>query len=271
MSHFLRNSLSTWCLFGLLTVPLAGCCCLPGQNMILRQSQYRGNQLWNQNRSMAQESDQYKRMLGQLQQQNDQLKGNLDLANKRLDNLNNERTQLNERFKNSLTSGNNPLSEDANARFRELETRFPGFKFNPETGVSQLDSDLLFESGSDEIRPQAENAIREVAKILNDGAARQLRVQVVGHTDDRPIVKGNTKQHHPTNWHLSTNRANSVLLALKKHGIDERRMRSAGAGMFESVADNKDPKARSKNRRVEIYVLAPDAKDVAASQDQPNE
>ena len=279
MSQFLRKSLTTSCLFGLLTVPLAGCCCLPSClpccnpcQMTLRQSQYRGNQLWTQNRSMAQESEQYKRMLGQMQQQNDQLKGNLDLANKRLDNLNNERAQLNEKYRNALTSGgHNPLSPEANARFQDLEKSFPGFKFNPETGVSQLDSDLLFESGSDEIRPQAENAIREVAKILNDGTARQLRVQVVGHTDDRPIVKVNTKQHHPTNWHLSTNRANSVLLALKKHGIDERRMRSAGAGMYESVADNKDPKARSKNRRVEIYVLAPDAKDVAAIQDQPNE
>ncbi len=271
MSHFLRNSLTIWCLFGLLMVPLAGCCCVPCQNMPLRQSQYRGNQPWNQSRSMPPESDQYKRMLAQLQQQNDQLKGNLDLANKRLDNLNNERAQLNEKFRDALTSGQNPLSADANARFQDLERRFPGFQFNSDTGVSQLDSDLLFESGSDEIRPQAENAIREVATILNEGAARQLRVQVVGHTDDRPIVKGNTKQHHPTNWHLSTNRANSVLLVLKKHGIDERRMRSAGAGMFESVGDNKDPKSRSKNRRVEIYVLAPDAKDVAAIQDQPNE
>ena len=77
------------------------------------------------------------------------------------------------------------------------------------------------------------------------------------------IAKASTKAKHPTNWHLSTDRANSVLLALKKHGIDERRMRSAGASFYESVADNKDPKARAKNRRVEIYVLAPEASDVA--------
>ena len=80
-------------------------------------------------------------------------------------------------------------------------------------------------------------------------------------------MKASTKAKHPTNWHLSTDRANSVLLSLKKHGLDERRMRAAGASMFENVADNKDPKARAKNRRVEIYVLAPDAKDVAAVRD----
>ena len=137
-------------------------------------------------------------------------------------------------------------------------------EFDRNTGVAKLDSDLLFESGSDEIRPQADAALRAVSNILNEGATKQLRIQIVGHTDDRPIVKASTKAKHPTNWHLSTNRANSVLLALKKNKVDERRMRAAGASMYESVTSSKDPKVRAKNRRVEIYILAPDAKDVAA-------
>jgi chemotaxis protein MotB len=256
MSQILRNRWVAWCLFGLVTTPLTGCMhngFVPRTTH--RQSQYRSQQLWGQNKSMSQS-------LAQLQQQNDQLRGNLNVANERIKNLNEERAQLAERFRNAGRS--NPLDADANARFEELQRRFPGIEFDRNTGVAKLDSDLLFESGSDEIRPQANDALRAVANVLNDGATKQLRIQIVGHTDDRPIVKASTKAKHPTNWHLSTNRANSVLLALKKNHVDERRMRAAGASMYESVTSSKDPKAKAKNRRVEIYILAPDAKDVAA-------
>lgn len=263
MSQYLWTRWAAWCLFGLIAAPLTGC----SHNGFVprtthRQSQYRAQQLWGQNRNMAQETEQYRRTLGQLQQQNEQLKNNLNIANDRIKNLNDERAQLADRFKNAGQS--NPLSEEANARFERLVREFPGIEFDRNTGVAKLDSDLLFESGSDEIRPQADAALRAVSGLLNEGSTRQLRIQIVGHTDDRPIAKPGTKTRHPTNWHLSTNRANSVLLALKKNKVDERRMRAAGASMFESVADNKDPKARAKNRRVEIYILAPDAKDVAA-------
>ena len=254
--------LAAYCLIGAITVPLSGCCGSMAPRTSLRQSQFRANQLYGQNKGMAQESDQYKRMMAQLQQQNDQLRGNLKIANDRIDNLNSERAQFAERY-NRLASQKNPLSPEANARFKDLAHRFPGVEFNEQTGVAKLDSDLLFDPGSDDVRANADAVLNGISSILNDGATKQLRVQIVGHTDDRPISKASTKAKHPTNWHLSTDRANSVLLALKKHGIDERRMRSAGASFYESVADNKDPKARAKNRRVEIYVLAPEASDVA--------
>lgn len=261
MSYVLLNPLARWTVLGLLAASLTGCHNGFVPRTTHRQSQYRAQQLWGQNRSLAQETDQTRRSLAELQQQNDQLRGNLNLANERIKNLNDERTQLADRY--SRASRSNPMSADASQRFKEMAKRY-GIEFDENSGVARLESDLLFESGSDEIRPQANEVLKAVAAELNRGATRELRVQIVGHTDDRPIAKTNTKQKHPTNWHLSTNRANSVVLALKRSGIDERRMRSAGANMFESVADNKDPKARAKNRRVEIYVLAPDAKDVAA-------
>ena len=259
MSHSLRNRWAAWSLLGLFAVSLTGCHQGFVPRTTHRQSQYRAQQLWGQNRSMSQSA-------GQLQQQNDQLRNNLDIANKRIDNLNAERAQMAERFKN--TGRSNPLSGDANARFKDLASRFPGIEFDENTGVAKLNSDLLFDSGSDTVAKKAEPLLNEIAKTLNRGDTKQLRVQVVGHTDDRPISKAATKTRHPTNWHLSTNRANSVLLELKKFGIDQRRLRSSGAGEFEPIASNKDVTARSKNRRVEIYVLAPDASDVAGAWEQ---
>lgn len=260
MSHLLPNRWAAWCLLGLFTTPLTGCMhngFVPSTTH--RQSQYRSQQLWGQNKSMAQS-------MAQLQQQNDQLRGNLDIANKRIDNLNAERAQMAERFKN--TGRSSPLSGDATARFKDLDKRFPGIEFDENTGVAKLDSDLLFDLGSDTVSKKGETILREIASILNRGDTKQLRVQIVGHTDNVPIAKAATKTRHPTNWHLSTNRANSVLLELKKSGIDQRRMRSSGAGEFEPIASNKDAASRAKNRRVEIYVLAPDASDVAGAWDQ---
>ena len=267
MKNFPRHRWAVLCLLGLLTASLTGC--MNGgfvPRTTHRQSQYRAQQLWGQNKSMAQETDQYRRTLGQLQQQNEQLKGNLDIANSRIKNLNDERSQLAERFKS--TGRSNPLSNDATARFKEIAKRYPGVQFDENTGVAKLDSDLLFDSGSDTVSKKGDDALRAIATVLNSGETKQLRVQIVGHTDDRPIAKASTKTRHPTNWHLSTNRANSVLLELKKFGIEQRRMRSAGAGEHEPVASNKDTNARAKNRRVEIYVLAPDASDVAGAWDQ---
>lgn len=267
MSNSIRTRWATWCLLGLCAAPLTGCMhngFVPSTTH--RQSQYRAQQLWGQNKSMAQETDQTRRAMSQLQQQNDQLRGNLDIANKRIDNLNAERAQLAERFK--TTGRSNPLSGDATARFKDLTRKYPGIEFDENTGVAKLDSDLLFDSGSDGVSKKAEPLLRDLAKTLNHGDTKQLRVQIVGHTDDRPIAKTATKTRHPTNWHLSTNRANSVLIELKKYGIDQRRMRSSGAGEFEPVASNKDVGLRAKNRRVEIYVLAPDASDVAGAWEQ---
>jgi chemotaxis protein MotB len=260
MSHSFRNRWAASCLLGLLVLPLTGCMhngFVPRTTH--RQSQYQAQQLWGQNKSMNQS-------MAQLQQQNDQLRGNLDLANKRIENLNAERAQMAERFKN--TGRSNPLSGDATARFKGLSDKYSGITFDESTGVAKLDSDLLFDSGSDTVAKKGEALLRDIASILNRGDTKQLRVQIVGHTDDRPIAKAATKTRHPTNWHLSTNRANSVLLELKKFGIDQRRLRSSGAGEFEPIASNKDPNSRAKNRRVEIYVLAPDASDVAGAWEQ---
>ena len=112
MSHSLRNRWAAWSLLGLFAVSLTGCHQGFVPRTTHRQSQYRAQQLWGQNRSMSQSA-------GQLQQQNDQLRNNLDIANKRIDNLNAERAQMAERFKN--TGRSNPLSGDANATDRNRQ------------------------------------------------------------------------------------------------------------------------------------------------------
>ena len=152
-----------------------------------------------------------------------------------------------------------PLSPEATERFKRLQQKYPQFEFDPHTGVSKFNNDILFASGSSDLRDDGRKLLREFAAIMNDGDARRLNVLIVGHTDDKPISKENTRSHHPTNWNLSTDRADAVVLELAHDGLKEPRLGAAGYSMFQPVADNKDESSRRKNRRVEVFVLAPDA------------
>ncbi|MEX2286588.1 MAG: OmpA family protein [Planctomycetaceae bacterium] len=238
-----RISLS--CLVGFLLCGSTGCV-VPQQAYM--QSQYRAVQLCQQNRALAMDRD--------------NLRTQLSVANKRFDNLQADRSELQRRYINILNQAKNqksPLSESTTRRLEELQSRYPMFEFDPQTGVSKFGSDILFNSGSADLKPEASPLLKEFASIMNDNDAKALNILVVGHTDDKPIAKEKTRSQHPTNWHLSTNRANSVLLELGKAGIKERRMGAAGYSMYQPVRPNKDDESRRHNRRVEIYVLSPDA------------
>ena len=211
----------------------------------LRQSQVRAVQLAGQNR--------------QLSRDNMALKSNLDVSNQRLANLNNERTLLQQRYVNLLKQ-QSPLSPEATRQLEALKKKYPLFQFDPKNGVSRIGVDILFNSGSDVVNKKtAPEILGEFARIMNQGDAKHLNILVVGHTDDRRIARANTRSKHATNWHLSTNRANAVLMSLQKLGIESSRLGVAGYGPNQPLVPNSDDAARQKNRRVEIFVLHSDA------------
>ena len=236
--------MSLCCLLGLLAWSQTGCNMVPHQT--LRLSQLRAQQLYAQNKSLAMEA-------GQASQRAQQLESQLSIANQRIGNLKQEREHY------ISLHGRNPLSDSLTRRFQALADRYPDFEFDPETGVSKFHSDILFSSGSDHLKTSAHPLLQEFAEIMNEGDARRLNILVVGHTDDQRIAKNATKAKHATNWHLSTNRANSVALSLGKFGIGQDRMGVAGYSMYQPLVANKDDESRQRNRRVEIFVLAPDA------------
>ena len=221
----------------------AGCNMVPQQT--LRQSQIRAIQLAGNNR--------------QLSRDNTALKSNLDVSNQRLTNLHSERSLLQQRYVNLLKQ-QSPLSAEATRQLEALKQKYPLFQFDPKSGVSRIGEDILFQSGSAVVNNKAAPKILgEFARIMNQPDARHLNILVIGHTDDRRIARANTRSKHATNWHLSTNRANSVLVQLQKLGIESSRLGSAGYGPNQPLVPNANESARQTNRRVEIFVLHADA------------
>lgn len=102
---------------------------------------------------------------------------------------------------------------------------------------------ILFDTGKTTLKPESEQAIAEVAKLLKGDAG--LKIYVVGHTDNAGALAGNMQ--------LSQGRAQSVVEALTKtHGIAAARLKAFGAGPYSPVASNDSEEGRAKNRRVEL-------------------
>lgn len=247
----IRHRVSLCLMLGTLSVSmLSGCYNRP--NPYVRQAQLQARAQWDKNQTLTAQKQ-------AAEQQAAQMAMELQTAHARLANLDAERSQLHERYASLLSQATNPLSGDATRKFEELSRKYPEFDFDPATGVSKFRADVLFDTGKDELKPSAQNVLTEFANLMNSPDASRFHILVVGHTDDQPIKKPTTHSRHETNWHLSTNRANSVVMALSKFGLKQNRMGAAGYSMFQPVEANADDRSRQRNRRVEIFILAPEA------------
>jgi len=129
--------------------------------------------------------------------------------------------------------------------------------YDSSRGIVKFRSDLLFEKGSDVVAPAAKEAVKSLCKILNSEEGRKFDVIIAGHTDDMRIGRPETREKHPTNWHLSAHRAISVLDVMAGDNIASERMSIRGFGEFRPVVPNKPNKrGNPQNRRVELYIVA---------------
>jgi len=149
--------------------------------------------------------------------------------------------------------------EAAAALRKKLSDALTGFE-NKGLTISQkngkvyvsLDESLLFASGKTNVEAKGIEALREVAKVLEQNA--DINVLVEGHTDDVPMKgAGEIKD----NWDLSVMRATSVTkILLSSAKIEPFRITAAGRGEHFPLDNGKTPEARKKNRRTEI-ILSP--------------
>jgi len=113
----------------------------------------------------------------------------------------------------------------------------------------QMNSELLFLSGSAELALASRPVLKKVAEVLKP-LPNQINVE--GHTDNLPIdtVK------FPSNWELSSSRATTVVREFVNNGIDPPRLSAIGYGEFHPIADNRVEEGRFKNRRVVLLIIS---------------
>src|SRR6204780_403584 len=112
----------------------------------------------------------------------------------------------------------------------------------------EINTDILFSSGSGAFSSSAERVLDKLAEVLKP-FPNPIRVE--GHTDDRPIHTA----AFPSNWELSAARAASVVHQFTKQGIDPLRLEIVGFGEFHPRQANSSNEGRNANRRVAVLVL----------------
>ena len=113
----------------------------------------------------------------------------------------------------------------------------------------EMNSELLFASGSAELSSKALPVLEKVAEVVRHVPNV---INVEGYTDDVPISTG----IYPSNWDLSSARATSVVKALEKNNIPPTRLSAVGYGEFHPIADNASEEGRFKNRRVVLVLMS---------------
>jgi chemotaxis protein MotB len=117
----------------------------------------------------------------------------------------------------------------------------------------QINSDILFPTGSAALEPSAQDTVSKLADVL---VSVPNGVRVEGYTDDRPI----RTYQFPSNWELSAARAASVVHLFVRDGIPPERLAMIGYGEFRPIGDNATLEGRNSNRRVLLVILAGEGK-----------
>ena len=115
--------------------------------------------------------------------------------------------------------------------------------FKIEGGQLLLPSPILFETGTDKLKPESEVPLMHIKQFL-DAKTYISVLRIEGHSDN----SGNVE----TNQILTEKRALAVAKWLVAKGIDCKRLLAVGFGDTKPVADNRTPEGKAQNRRMEI-------------------
>ncbi len=105
---------------------------------------------------------------------------------------------------------------------------------------------VSFATGSDEILPNSEPILMEVADVLLRNPDIEL-IEIQGHTDNRG--------ERAVNMRLSQQRAEAVQRWLVSHGVEPARLIAKGYGPTRPIVPNITQGNRARNRRVQFKIV----------------
>jgi chemotaxis protein MotB len=169
------------------------------------------------------------------------LGGELEQANKRMEELRKAQAQ----------------AEARAAQFRKLVTQFKSLtdagklqvEIRENRMIVRLGDKILFDPGKTDLKPEGKEALAQVTAVLKDLAGRNF--QVAGHTDNVAIKS----KRFSSNWELSTARAVEVVNYMISSGMEAKRLSAAGYADQSPVAPNDTTENKAKNRRIEITLV----------------
>lgn len=121
--------------------------------------------------------------------------------------------------------------------------------------ILSLPSELLFEAGQAEVTVEGKRAIFSLGGPLS---RIRNRIEVVGHTDPRPIENKGGNGFN-TNWDLSLMRAAHVAAVLENVGYTRSiTLRGLASGRYAELPDLQQEERFSLARRVDVVIMKDD-------------
>tara|TARA_B100000073_G_scaffold37302_1_gene27999 strand:- start:698 stop:2548 length:1851 start_codon:yes stop_codon:yes gene_type:complete len=165
---------------------------------------------------------------------------------------------LGEKLNKALTSKVFELQKYRSEFFGKLQTILGNRKDIKIVGDRFIfESELLFDSASADLQISGKQKLSEIGLTLKE-TTNQIPadidwiIMVEGHTDKKPIKTSK----YPSNWELSTARANSVLKLLLDLGFKPNRLAAAGYGEFYPISDGEKDIDLQQNRRIELKLTS---------------
>lgn len=129
------------------------------------------------------------------------------------------------------------------------------YRVEPRAGslVVTLNESLLFHSGStSRLEQRGIDALEAISRIL--AKYPSMYVQVVGHTDNRPVARKSLD-----NWDYTLLRAGNVVkLLIDEFDIGANRVLPAAKGEYAPRTSNETDAGRAENRRLELILSSRD-------------
>jgi chemotaxis protein MotB len=205
----------------------------------------------------------------QLQQQIDEVSNDIGLKEKALSDANENFAELNRQLEQTQQEQNKleATVEELNRRRADDAEHFAKLKDKLEKELNEsrvvisqlknrmtvitLTNEVLFDSGSAEIKPAGKKVLSLIAESLNAYPERAISIE--GHTDNIPIGKNSI---YESNWDLSGARALAALNYFQQNNqVSPNRLQLVGYGENHPVSSNETAEGRALNRRIEIKLL----------------
>ncbi len=117
--------------------------------------------------------------------------------------------------------------------------------------IIRFSDSVLFESGRDELLPDALPILNNMIDIFSENRERIGMVRVEGHTDNVPLVGSRFED----NWDLAASRAlRAVRYIIESGRFDDGKIYAASYGEKHNIAPNDTPEGRQLNRRIDFVV-----------------
>ncbi len=146
-------------------------------------------------------------------------------------------------------------ASDFFGRLREVFANNPDIKVVGDRFVFQ--SEVLFASGEATLSASGGGDLDKFAAVYRQLASKlppdlPVIIEVQGHTDRAPIRSG----RFPSNWELSTARAQQVVNYLIQQGVPPERLAAVGMGEYHPLDSADNPEAYRRNRRIELKITS---------------